>query len=197
MKRLVVPVLSALALFALSACSTTSAPAKGQPTAAISTTPSDESLKELLQLCDAAKMIDNMWGQVDAAMKGMITQSTKGQQLTPRQQAAIDSFQSKYSALMREEFSWSKLEPVFIRIYKNSLNQEEIDGMIAFYKTPAGQAVIKKMPVLVQQIMAEMPAMMEPLMQKMQPLVQQLQADMKAASEAPAATPAAAPAGQK
>ena len=62
----------------------------------------------------------------------------------------------------------------------------EIDGMIAFYKTPAGQAVIKKMPALMQQIMAEMPAMMGPLMQKMQPLAQQLAADLKAAADAPA-----------
>ena len=182
MKRLVIPVLSALALVALPACSTTSAPAKGQPTTAISATPSDESLKELLQLCDAAKMIDNMWVQVEGAMKGMIAQSTKGQQLNAQQQAAIDSFQSKYSALMREELSWSKLEPVFIRIYRNSLSQEEIDGMIAFYKTPAGQAVVKKMPTLIQQIMAEMPAMIGPLMQKMQPLAQQLGAELKAAA---------------
>lgn len=193
MKRLVIPVLSALALVALPACSTTSAPAKEQSTAAISTTPSDESLKELIQLCDASKMIDNMWVQVDGAMKGMIAQSTKGQQLNAQQQAAIDSFQSKYSTLMREELSWAKMEPMFLRIYKNSLSQAEIDGMIAFYKTPAGQAVIKKMPVLMQQIMAEMPAMVGPLMQKIQPLAQQLQADMKAAAEAPAA-PAA---GQK
>ena len=193
MKRLVIPVISALALVALPACSTTSAPAKVQPAAAISTAPSDESLKELLELCDASKLIDNMWVQVEGAMKGMIAQSTKGQQLNAQQQAAIDSFQSKYSALMREELSWAKMEPMFLRIYKNSLSQAEIDGMIAFYKTPAGQAVIKKMPVLMQQIMAEMPAMVGPLMQKMQPLVQQLQADMKAASEAPAA-PAA---GQK
>ncbi len=160
---------------------------------AADTKPSEASIKELLTLSDAPKLIDGVMGQVDQMMKGMIAQNTKGQQLNAKQQAAIDAFQSKYSALMREEFSWAKIEPMYVRIYQNSLNQDEIDGMLAFYKTPAGQAVIKKMPALMQQIMAEMPAMMGPLMQKMQPLAQQLAADLKAAADAPAA-PAA---GQK
>lgn len=149
---------------------------------AADTKPSDASLKELLTLTDSSKMIDGMWAQLDGTMKGMIAQSTQGQQLNEKQQAAIATFQSKYVALMREELSWSKMEPLFIRIYRNSLSQEEIDGMIAFYKTPAGQAVVKKMPTLMQQIMAEMPAMIGPLMQKMQPLAQQLGADLKAAA---------------
>ena len=154
--------------------------------AAAETNPSEASVKELLTLTDVSKMLDSMWGQIDGAMKGMIAQNTQGQQLNAAQQAAIAEFQSKYLALMREELSWAKMETLFVRVYQNSLNQEEIDGMIAFYKTPAGQAVIKKMPALMQQIMAEMPAMMGPLMQKLQPIAQEFEAELKAASEAPA-----------
>ena len=160
---------------------------------AADTKPTEASIKELLTISDAPKLIDSVMGQIDQMMNGVVAQATQGQKLNEKQQAALAAFQSKYSVLVREELSWAKMEPTYIRIYQNSLNQDEIDGMIAFYKTPAGQAVIKKMPALMQQIMAEMPAMMGPLMQKIQPLAQQLQADMKAASEAPAA-PAA---GQK
>ena len=74
---------------------------------------------------------------------------------------------------------------MYLRIYQDSLNQAEVDGMIAFYKTPAGQAVIKKLPVLVQKVMAELPVIMGPVMQKIQPLAMELDAEMKAA-EAPA-----------
>ena len=154
---------------------------------AADTTPTEASIKELLTLSDAPKLIDGIWAQIGGMIQQGINQSTQGQQVTPAQQAAIDKYKASTVAVMREELSWAKIEPMYIRIYQNSLNQEEIDGMIAFYKTPAGQAVVKKMPTLMQQIMAEMPAMIGPLMQKMQPLAQQLQADMKAASEAPTA----------
>ena len=154
---------------------------------AADTKPTDASIKELLTISDAPKLIDSVMGQIDQMMEGVVSQATQGQKLNEKQQAALASFQSKYSVLVREELSWAKMEPTYIRIYQNSLNQEEIDGMIAFYKTPAGQAVIKKMPALMQQIMTEMPAMVGPLMQKLQPLAQQLDADMKAATEAPAA----------
>lgn len=159
--------------------------------AAADTKPSEASIKELLTLTDVSKMLDGMWGQIDGAMKGMIAQNTQGQQLNAAQQAAIAEFQSKYLALMREELSWAKMETLFVRVYQNSLNQEEVDGMIAFYKTPTGQAVVKKMPVLMQQVMTEMPTMVGPLMQKVQPLAQQLDADLKAAAgnTAPGAQP--------
>lgn len=153
---------------------------------AADTQPSEASIKELLTLSDAPKLIDGVIGQIDQMMSGMVAQATQGRQLSEKQQAALASFQSKYAVLMREELSWAKMEPTYIRIYQNALNQEEIDGMIAFYKTPAGQAVIKKMPALMQQIMAEMPAMMGPLMQKLQPIAQEFEAELKAASEAPA-----------
>ena len=153
---------------------------------AADTKPTEASIKELLALSDAPKLIDGVIGQIDQMMSGMVAQATQGQQLSEKQQAALASFQSKYAILMREELSWAKMEPTYIRIYQNALNQEEIDGMIAFYKTPAGQAVIKKMPALMQQIMAEMPAMMGPLMQKLQPIAQEFEAELKAASEAPA-----------
>ena len=151
---------------------------------AADTQPSEASIKELLTLSDAPKLIDGMWAQIGGMIQQGINQSTQGQQITPAQQTAIEKYKTNSIAIMREELSWAKIEPMYVRIYQNSLNQDEIDGMIAFYKTPAGQAVIKKMPALMQQIMAEMPAMMGPLMQKMQPLAQQLAADMKAASEA-------------
>lgn len=157
---------------------------------AADTKPSDASIKELLTVSESQSVVEGIWGQVDGMMKGMLAQVGQGKALNATQQAAVDSFQAKYLALMREQISWAKLEPMYVRIYQDALSQEEVDGMIAFYKTPAGKAMIKKMPVLIQRIMTELPALMGPIMQKIQPMAQQLEADVKAA-DAPAAVPAA------
>jgi hypothetical protein len=55
--------------------------------------------------------------------------------------------------------------------------------MIAFYKTPAGQAVIAKMPAAMQNTMDEMQQMMLPVMQKMQRMQQDVATEMKAGGQ--------------
>lgn len=53
--------------------------------------------------------------------------------------------------------------------------------MIAFYKTPVGQTVIHKMPLIMQNTMTEMQTMIGPMMQRMQrsqeDLARQIQAE--------------------
>jgi hypothetical protein len=70
-----------------------------------------------------------------------------------------------------------------IRLYKESFSEEEVAGMLAFYKTPAGQAVIFKMPVLTQQIMIETHKMMNVLLPKIKVIEQQFAAELAAASK--------------
>ncbi len=146
--------------------------------------PSEASIKELLVLSDVPKIIDAVMGQVDGMMQQMVAQASEGQQVTPAQQAAIDRYLAKAKGIMAAELTWAKLEPVYVRIYGEALTQEEVEGIIAFYKTPAGKALVSKMPVLMQKTMAEMPVLMGPLTQKIQAAAQEFAAEMKAA-EAP------------
>jgi hypothetical protein len=52
--------------------------------------------------------------------------------------------------------------------------------MLAFYKSPAGQAMIKKMPVVMQHSMQAMQQTLTPVMQKMQTIVQETVAEIEA-----------------
>ena len=49
-----------------------------------------------------------------------------------------------------------------------ALTQEEVDGLIAFYESPAGQAYIAKMPAVAQKSMAPMQNPMIPMIRKLQ-----------------------------
>jgi uncharacterized protein len=116
-------------------------------------------------------------------MDGFITQTmqqaTKGQKISPKVQKDIDRGRSETMAAMKEVLSWEKLEPMYTRIYQKSFTQGEVDGMIGFYKTPTGQAVLNKMPLVLQTTMTEMQGMMQPMIQRVQQMQQQVIAEMK------------------
>ncbi|HVF71568.1 MAG TPA: DUF2059 domain-containing protein [Chthoniobacterales bacterium] len=150
------------------------------PAPAASAPPSEASIKQLLELAQARKLVDSVMKQMDTLMEQTIHQATQGQQIPPKVQKDIDKRQSEVVGLVKELLEWNKLEPMYVRIYQKTFNQQEIDGMIAFYKTPPGQAVIGKMPMVMQNTMEEMQQMMGPVMQKLQRMQQDVVAEMKA-----------------
>jgi len=157
---------------------------------AADTKPSTASIQELLKATESHKLLDSVTAQVDGMMKNMMAQATQGQAPSPTQAKAFESMQSKMAGLMKEEMSWEKYEPMFVQIYSESFTQDEIDSMIAFYRTPGGQAVIKKMPMVMQHTMQMVQKQMGPLMQKIQAIAQETHAELQAATPAPtAATP--------
>jgi len=118
--------------------------------------PSDASLKELMQLVNASDLLKGMDQQMDVIYGNMVQQMTKGQTVTAQQQKALDDFHGKMKDILHRQLSWDKLEPQVIQVYRDTLSQDEVDGIIVFYKTPAGQAVIKKMPLIMQATMTMM-----------------------------------------
>ena len=94
----------------------------------------------------------------------------------------IDTFHVsvQMAQVMRDEMSWDKLRPMTVQIYKEVFTQEEVDGMIAYYKTPAGAATVDKMPIVMQKSLQMMQARMVPMMQKMQAAMRQAVQDSKA-----------------
>lgn len=150
------------------------------PSPAPSAPPTEASIKQLLEVAQAHKLIDSVMAQMENLMQQTIAQATKGQPIPPKIQKDIDQRRAALVAMMKELLDWKKLEPMYVRIYQKTFTQQEVDGMIAFYKTPAGQAVISKMPSAMQNTVDEMQAMMGPVMQKMQQMQQDVVAEMKA-----------------
>jgi len=92
-------------------------------------------------------------GPLEQNMRASLVSSTQGRALSPEQQRAMDAAISKVVTVIRSEVSFDRFKPMYMKIYRESLDQSEVDGMIAFYQTPAGQAVIKKMPLIAQKSM--------------------------------------------
>jgi hypothetical protein len=155
------------------------------PTPHISEPASEESIKRLLQITGVHELLDDNLRQVDERITAGLQRSTAGRNFTPQQEAIMVQTRDKIYALVKESISWEVMEPVSIRIYREALTQDELDGMLAFYSTPAGQAVIKKMPRLAQAVSNEMQGILQSMMPKLLAIVKESQNEMKLATPAP------------
>jgi hypothetical protein len=142
--------------------------------------PSEASIKQLLEAGQAHKLLDAMVGQMDAYMKQAMQQATQGQRITPEIQKDIERRQAEMMTTMKEVLDWNKLEPMYVRIYQKSFTQGEVDGLIAFYKTSTGQALLSKMPVVMQNTLNELQQMMQPMMQRIGRMQQEVVAEIQA-----------------
>jgi hypothetical protein len=142
--------------------------------------PSEASVKQLLEAAQVHTLLDSVMTQMDTMLQQTMRQATQGRKVPSRIQKDIDKRQAEMMATLKEMLDWKKLEPMYTRIYQKSFTQEEVDGMLAFYRTPAGQAVINKMPLVMQNTMNEMQEMMSPVIQKMQKMQEEVIAELKA-----------------
>ncbi|MDO4796211.1 MAG: DUF2059 domain-containing protein [Brachymonas sp.] len=99
--------------------------------------------------------------QTDAMMQGMekdvvmnMNSMMAGRrEVSSETRQRIQGMQRQMVQILREEMAWENIQPIYRQIYKESFTQEEIDGMLAFYRSPAGQAMLQKMPQVLERSM--------------------------------------------
>ncbi|HKA32886.1 MAG TPA: DUF2059 domain-containing protein [Candidatus Binatia bacterium] len=136
--------------------------------------PSEESIRELMNLTQMGTMVDHLTQSLDDSTRQAMSQAMAGQGLSEKQEKIVNEMTARMVAMLKEEINPEALEPAYIEIYKKTLTQHEVDGMIAFYKTDAGRAVVTKMPV----VMRQASEIMMQHMQKLFPKLQQMQEEM-------------------
>ena len=135
--------------------------------AASAAEPTDPSIEKLLTLTKAESLMDSLYANMEQSMRQGMLQAVAGKQLTEEQRRVIESVPKKFTQVVREELSWANLKPMYIMIYKESFDQEDVDGLIAFYSSKPGQAYVNKMPIAMQKSMAFVQERMKPLLGKM------------------------------
>jgi len=143
--------------------------------------PSAESIETLLRVTKTEALLESVYVNIEVVMRQALAQSVAGKTLSPEQKRFLDSAPKRFVAVMREELSWASLKPMYIQIYQANFTQEEIDGLVAFYSSPAGQAFVNKMPAVMQQSMQAMQARLKPFSEKMKRAVEQAIAESMSA----------------
>lgn len=127
--------------------------------------------EELMQLTQG----DQMMKMMEPMIKGMMAQADKD--MPAEQRARAGDFQEKLLALMA--VSLNKAKPALTKIYTDTYTEEELDGILTFYKSPVGKSLIQKMPEVMQR---SMPVMMQ-MMSDLQPELKKMMEGMKEKSK--------------
>lgn len=150
-------------------------------TSAHAAPPSDASINTLLTITQAEKMVDTLYGNMEQTIRQAMQQATAGKTLTAEQARVIELAPARLANVLREEVTWAKLEPSMVQIYRETFDQNEIDGLIAFYQSPVGKAFIDKMPIVMQRSMDVSQAQMQAFLPKMQAAMTQVMKEAKLA----------------
>lgn len=149
-------------------------------------------VEELLQLTHMDHLMSQMIDQMTARMKASADQQAATMNFTPEQKTIYDDYQQKLNQLLASYLNWDKMKPVMVQVYSDTYTDDELNGILNFYRSPAGQAMVAKSPQLMNKTMSAMMQQMSTL----QPQVQQLSKEFaeKMQQKAPSAPPAPGPA---
>ena len=111
---------------------------------------SEASIRQLIEITQTKSLVDGMVSQVVAMMQNSMRQAAGGATLTAEQQAIVDDMRKRIVALVSGAMKWERMEPDIIATYKKSFTEKEVTAMLQFYRTEAGQALITKMPAVMQ-----------------------------------------------
>jgi hypothetical protein len=151
---------------------------------AADTPPSEASIHRLMTVTEVHKVLDNALASFDSTIDMGMKQSLAGKEVTPGMQAVIDEMRGKMVEVFKETLAWKDMEPLFIQVYQRSLSQEEVNGMIKFYESDTGKAVVRKLPLIMQNTTQLMQERMKAVIPKIAQIQREMMEKMKASATA-------------
>src|SRR6185312_907620 len=101
--------------------------------------------EELMTLLNTQKVTqqiaDTITKQVDEA-----ADRAAGADATPEQKAKVEDFKKTAAQVIDAKLGWVAMKPTVTDLYMKSFTEDQLDSIIAFYKTPAGAALLEKLP---------------------------------------------------
>lgn len=133
------------------------------------------SAEELFTLIHPEKLIEQMLSQANEQTTQMMSQMFPNLQLTERQKKEQADFQARVMALIKDSLSWESIKPDYIKLYADSFTDEELTGIIGFYKSPPGHAMLEKTPDLLKSANVMMSARMHEVTPKLRQMMEDFQ----------------------
>ena len=114
------------------------------------------------------------------------TSQRYGGSMTPTTLASLSDFQKKLHDFLEPQIGWSVIKPDYVNQFVQTFPEDQLDTMLAFYKSPAGQALMTKMPTIEQSV----GTVVQGKVKAIQPQVKQLFDDYQKSLPQPGAAPA-------
>ena len=153
--------------------------------------PAEASIRQLFEVMHSSNLLDAYLTQIDGTVRASMQQALAGQQLNAKQKKILEDMGREIGSLVKAELNWSAIEPVMIEVYRNTFSQHEVDGMLTFYRSEVGQAVIAKLPTAMQKSMTSIQGHVKTLTPRIVQLEKDTAAQLKAAADPQPAAPSA------
>ena len=102
----------------------------------------EAKVKELFAVMHMERNLDEMMQSMRIQVKMFAENGEGSQPMTPAKKTIEQNFINNALQVVNQSFSWPVLEPAYIKLYMGTYTESELDGMLAFYKSPAGQAML-------------------------------------------------------
>jgi len=123
---------------------------------------SPEQLKKLFEVIGIQKQMQSVMTSLASSMQQLMPASV---QLSEKQKADMTKLQTElFGKMMSPEFISSYLD-MLVPVYQLHFTKSDVDQIIAFYSSPAGQKFVNEQPLIVQEIFPKMMPMMQQHMQ--------------------------------
>jgi len=149
---------------------------------------SEASVRALFDLSRVESQFDSVSEQVSASMDNVIRHCPACKATSPAQQEILEQMKARIMALLKSEYSFSRYEPQLIAIYRSTFSESEIQGMLRFYRSPAGHAFVRKMPLVTQQTLRISQQMVSDTAPQLQAILAETAALLKAGRVVPPVT---------
>jgi hypothetical protein len=137
-----------------------------------------------------AKVLDGQKKTMAPLLQQQMAQIAARLKLTPDEQKDFMAFQQKSIDDMMTSMTGPEMRSQMAQAYSEVFSKNELDGLAAFYGTPAGQAMVDKTPEVTAKMQTLMMSRMQPaiagLQKSMSDFTSQIVAKHAAAAQAPA-----------
>lgn len=121
----------------------------------------------------------NMMTQMNSLLTPLGGVSAADEEKKRQVQADLQEFQQRLFALMAAHMSWQTMKPVYVEMYDETFTIDELRPLLAFFKSPAGQAFVYKTPALMANTMKRMQRVVGDMMPDIQKLSAEFMQQMK------------------
>lgn len=143
-------------------------------TTADTTLASEQSIQQLLKVTQVDQVIESAVSgarqMIEASISDKIKQHPNYAYTTPQQQAQIQqeiqAISEIYNKNLTIKLNELNLLDFIVQVYKKHYTQAEVNALLQFYETPAGQSLIAKQPMTTAETMALVRNKSETILQK-------------------------------
>ncbi len=134
-----------------------------------------ESVEELLEISNVDSMMDSMYGQMTQMFSGMEEQLG----VQPEEREVFNNYMARLVEAMQKEMSWEVMKEPMIDLYLKHYSEQEIQDILAFYRSDTGRSMIEKMPAVMQDSMQVSQEMMVNFIPRLKEISEELKKELE------------------